>query len=85
MIGRCKKMKSIYQRNLINSIKAFGEWISENAEKIGNEIEGRTSLDITASWESWEELQPDISINHKYISKKATEAMFKKEESDENI
>ena len=31
-------MKTNYQRNLINSIKAFGEWISENAEKIGNEI-----------------------------------------------
>lgn len=80
-----KKMKSNYQRNLINSIKAFGVWISENAEKIGNEIEERVSLDITVSWESGEELQPDISINQRYVSKKATEAMFKKEESDENI
>lgn len=79
------EMKINYQKNLINSIKAFGEWISENAEKIGNEIEGMVSLDITASWESWEEMQPDISINHRYVSKKATEAMFKEEGNDENI
>ena len=78
-------MKRNYQKNLINSIKAFGEWVSENAEKIGNEIEGRTSLDIMASWEPGDSLQPDISINHRYVSKKAMEEMYKEEKTDENI
>lgn len=79
------EMKINYQKNLINSIRAFGEWVSENAEKIGNEIEGRASLDIMASWESWEEMQPDISINHRYVSKKAMGEMYKEEKTDENI
>lgn len=79
------EMKRNYQKNLINSIKAFGEWVSENAEKIGNKIEGRTSLDIMASWNCGDDIQPDISITHRYISKEATEAMFKEEGNDENI
>ena len=80
-----KYTKANYQTRLINSIRAFGEWVSENAEKIGNEIEGRTSLDIMASWESGEDLQPDISISHRYVSREATEAMLKKEGNNENI
>lgn len=79
------EMKINYQKNLINSIRAFGEWVSENAEKIGNEIEERVSLDITASWGSWDDLQPDIRINHRYVSKKAMEEMNKEEKTDENI
>lgn len=54
-----------YQTGLINSIRAYGKWICENAEAIGNEIDGRTSLDIMASWKSGDELQPNISINHR--------------------
>ena len=79
------EMKINYQKNLINSIRAFGEWVSNNAEKIGNEIEGRTSLDIMASWDSGDSLQPDISITHRYVSKEAMEEMYKEEKTDENI
>ena len=79
------EMKRNYQKNLINSIKAVGQWISENAEKIGNKIEGRTSLDIMVSWDSGDSLQPDISITHRYVSREAMEEMYKEEKTDENI
>lgn len=86
---KMKYTKANYQTRLINSIRAFGEWVSENAEKIGNDVEGRTSLDIMASWNCGGDLQPDISIDHRYVSREATEAMLnvkiKEEGNDENI
>lgn len=74
---KMKYTKANYQTRLINSIRAFGEWVSDNAEQISSGIECMTSLDIMASWDCGNDSQPDISITHRYMPREATEAMFK--------